>query len=415
MTSATTGHSATISDADIEQAQAVVGHYLPSRIEELYTEATYDSIRNFARSYGDDNPLYCDAKYASDSVWGGQIAPPLIGVALNRALQGDPRPPELRLPAFRGVHNFVSGTSWELYQPIRPGTRLYTFQGHEAVEVKQSQFAGKTVIITRRHVRMNEEGEVVSVARVTLIHAEREAAKERQKYGAIQPAVYSDDDIAQIDQMYRDERRRGGQTLFYEDVEVGGQLPPRAKGPLTVTDLLVFHTGGYGQSPFGLRTGQIGYRNRQRIPAFYVKNPQGVPDVVQRVHWDSEFAREIGVPNAYDYGVLRDCWLSHLITDWMGDDAWLSNLSSQIRRFNYLGDFHTISGEVAAKRTVDDRHLVDLELRGTNQCGEVTCSATATVIVPSRDDPAVALPQPPPELSEQAAQHMCKHRELSGG
>src|SRR5258705_7718098 len=47
------------------------------------------------------------------------------------------------------------------------------------------------------------------------------------------------------------------------------------------------------------------------------------PDVMQRVHWDPEFARRAGNPTTYDYGRMRETWLIHLCTDWMGDDAWL--------------------------------------------------------------------------------------------
>ena len=41
---------------------------------------------------------------------------------------------------------------------------------------------------------------------------------------------------------------------------------------------------------------------------------------------------------AYDYGVMRDCHLSHFVTDWMGDDGWLVQQASEIRKFNYIGD-----------------------------------------------------------------------------
>ncbi|WP_460794409.1 hypothetical protein [Nocardioides pacificus] len=40
----------------------------------------------------------------------------------------------------------------------------------------------------------------------------------------------------------------------------------------------------------------------------------------------------------YDYGGMRETWLTHAVTDWMGDDAWLWKLSCQHRKFNYMGD-----------------------------------------------------------------------------
>src|SRR3546814_12091959 len=43
---------------DIERAKALVGHYAPSSAREHLTEASHDAMRNFARSYGADNPLF---------------------------------------------------------------------------------------------------------------------------------------------------------------------------------------------------------------------------------------------------------------------------------------------------------------------------------------------------------------------
>ena len=134
------------------------------------------------------------------------------------------------------------------------------------------------------------------------------------------------------------------------------------KGPLTTTDMIVFHAGGYGFVPYGLKTGRLGYENRRRIPGFYVKGDYGVPDVAQRVHWDSAWAKAIGNPRAYDYGVLRQCWMYHLLTNWMGDDAWIVRESDQIRKFNYHGDVQHLTGEVTAKRVDEDRCVVDVDV-----------------------------------------------------
>jgi acyl dehydratase len=400
-----------IKDEDVEQARKLCGHLFAEKNSELYTSAHADAIRNFARGYGDDNPLYTDDEYGADTVWKSQIAPPLIGIAVNKTLLGDPRPAELRRPSFRGVHNFVSGTSWELYRPIRPNDTLYTFQGFESVEEKTSEFAGKTVIVTRKHVRMNQNAEVVSVARVILIHAERQAAKAKKKY-VVEPAMYTDEDIARIDEIYANERRRGAETRWFEDVRVGDALGPIAKGPITTTDIIVFHAGGYGFTPFAPTTGRLAYQNRQRIAPFYVKNAQGIPDVSQRVHWDSAWARQVGTPMAYDYGVMRDCWLSHVVTDWMGDDAWVVRQSSEIRKFNYLGDHHVMTGTVTDKRIESGQPVIDLELRGVSQRGENTCPAAATVALPSREHGAVRLPEVPADLADQAAKMMERHHEL---
>jgi hypothetical protein len=109
---------------------------------------------------------------------------------------------------------------------------------------------------------------------------------------------------------------------------------------------------------------------------------------------------------------MRDCWLSHYLTDWMGDDGWLVSQSSEIRKFNYIGDSHVITGEVVDKRVEDGRCVVDVEMRGTSQRDVVTCPGRATVALPSREHGAVLLPEPPTDLQQQATSLMRRHGEI---
>ena len=400
-------------EEDIERAKALVGRLAPSQTTEHLTEATYDAIRNFARSYGDDNPLFTSESYGETTRWGGQIAPPMIGVALNRPLLGDPPDPPIKRPSFRGIHVFVSGTTWNWYRPLHRGDRLYSFGGTESVVEKRSEFAERSLHLTGMSVKVNQRAEIVAISRTLAIHTERKTAREKGKYAALEPATYTDEDMARLDAIYEAEKPRGRDTRWWEDVTVGESVLPMAKGPLTTTDIIVYHSGGYGFTPYAPCSNRIAHNNRKRIAPFYVKNEYGIPDVAQRVHWDSAWAQAIGNPMAYDYGVMRDSWLSHFLTDWMGDDGWLVSQHSEIRKFNYIGDSHVITGEVVGKRVEDGLHLVDIEMRGTNQRGTVTCPGTATVALPSRDAGPVVLPQPPADLQQMAYRLMERHGELA--
>jgi len=401
-------------EEDIERAKSLVGVYAPSGAREHLTTATHDSMRNFARSYGDDNPLYNDEDYGATTRWGAQIAPPMIAIGLNKPLHGDPPEVKVKRPSFRGIHVFVSGSRWTWYRPLHEGDQLYSFGGTESVIEKKSEFAERSVLITYASVKVNQRAEIVAISRTLAIHTERKTAREKGKYSKIEPATYTDDDIAEIDEVYAAEEPRGSETRWWEDVEVGEVIRPMAKGPLTMTDMIVFHAGGYGFVPYAPCSNRIAYKNRMRIAPFYVKNEYGIPDVAQRVHWDSAWAQAIGNPMAYDYGVMRDCHLSHFLTDWMGDDGWLVEQASEIRKFNYVGDTHVITGEVTGKRVdVDDgNHVVDIEMRGTNQRGDVTCPGSAIVALPSRDAGPVVLPEPPADLRDQATARLERHFQI---
>jgi len=404
-----------ITDADIERAKLLLGVEVADARREHLTEATEDAIRNFAHGYGDDNPLYCDPDYARNTRWGDQVAPPLIVTSLNAPLLGDPIDPELKARTkglFKGIHAYMSGGAWEFYRPIVRGDRIYTFGGEESMEIKQSEFAGRSVIRILRRVHMNQRAEVVAIARILMILAERKTAKGKGKYSGIEPATYSDEDLAAIDEIYANERPRGSETRYWEDVEVGEPLPQMVKGPLTVTDIICFHAGGYGFTPYAPAAARLGYKTRARIPAFYVKDANGVPETAQRVHWDSQWAKAIGNPMAYDYGALRQTYLQHLVTDWIGDEGWLFEQHDEVRRFNYIGDTQFLTGEVVAKKADGSAFSVDIELRATNQRGEVTAPGRATVLLPSREHGPVVLPSPPVDAQRTAVKMLERHGEL---
>src|SRR5690606_20973546 len=97
-------------EEDIERAKALVGRWVPSKAQEHLTRVTPDAMRNFARSYGDPNPLYGSETYGTRTRWGAQIAPPMISIGLNRPLYGDRPDPPVKRPSFRGIHVFVSGS-----------------------------------------------------------------------------------------------------------------------------------------------------------------------------------------------------------------------------------------------------------------------------------------------------------------
>lgn len=406
----------TLSDDDIERSRLLLGIDTASKYRELYSVASADALRNWSLGIGDDNPLFAEEAYGPRTRWGSQIGHPTMVGHIKTPMLGDPVPEEIRRQTkslFRGIHVFVSGGTWQWYRPLYPGDRIFSFAGEESVDVKESEFAGRSVVQVRRDVAINQRGEVVGVYRILRILTERKAARDKGKYADVEPAHYTDADYERIDSIYESEGARGSEKRYWEDVQIGDQLPPMVKGPLTVTEIIAFHAGGYGFVPYGLRSSRVGYKNRRRIAPFYVRNEQGIWDVAQRLHWDSAWAKGIGNPMAYDYGVLRQAWFDHQVTDWAGDDAFLESLEDSIRKFNYMGDTQFLSGEVTGKRVEAGRHLVDLHLRMINQRDVETAYANATLALPSREAGLPTLPPVPLDLERQAARMFARHNELS--
>ena len=406
-----------LTDEDIARAELLLGVDTASRERQYIQTATTDNIRNFAFGTGNDNPLFCEPDYARGARFGSVIAPGMMAGVINAPMKGDPINPDLKARTkqlFKGVHVFVSGADWEWYRPVFPGDTLFMFSGDDTQEVKQSEFSGRSVIRVRRDVKINQRAEVVAVYRSLRVLTERKTAAKKGKYLDIQPTVYSEEDMANIDEVYSQEKVQGATARRWEDVQVGDSMGVMAKGPLTVTDVMVFHAGGYGFVPYAPAVGRLAWRNRQRIPAFYVKNEYGVPDVAQRLHGDPLWARAIGNPMAYDYGVMRENYIYHYLTDWAGDDGLVLRQHDEVRKFNYIGDTTMITGEVVGKRREGAHNLVDVKVRCLNQRNEETVSATATLALPGVEGVAV-YPEPPPELARKAQAMMARHWRLSAG
>jgi acyl dehydratase len=115
---------------------------------------------------------------------------------------------------------------------------------------------------------------------------------------------------------------------------------------------------------------------------------------VQRMHWEEDWAHQVGAPTVYDYGAIRETFLAHLVTNWMGDDAWLRQLHVQHRKFNFAGDTNWLVGSVASKERTEEGALVHLDIRIENQRGLVISPGKAVVILPSRETGPVELPKP---------------------
>ncbi|MDQ1533848.1 MAG: hypothetical protein QOF28_1609 [Actinomycetota bacterium] len=393
-----------ITDIGVELLRARIGIAQPHPQPPHYRYPNEDAFRHVAHSYGDDNPLWCDPEYAAKTRWGGPIGPPniaggdtLIGenevshldAETKALLKGDP---------LGGVHAFYSGSSREWWAPLRPGTRVTRRNALVGVHDKLSEFAERAVHEWTAEVFSGRDPDEVLCAQYRLmIRTDRTKAEERGKYDSTVIEPYTDEELAAIDAAYASEtaRRRGADPRWWEDVEEGNDLGPIVKGPLRVTDMVCWHVG-MGMGLYGVKALRLGYEQRQRVPKFFRPDDLNIPDVQQRVHWDAEWARRAGNPAIYDYGRMRETWLVHLCTDWMGDDAWLWKLDCQFRRFNYVGDTHWMRGRVVRKFLAEgDRPAVEVECHGENQRGETTTPGHATILLPSREHGPVRLPDPP--------------------
>ncbi len=393
-----------ITDERIARLRARIGIAHPHPLPPWYRSPNSDAFRHVAEAYGDDNPLWCDPDYATSTRWGGPIGSPCINggdtlIGHNEVLElGDDTRALLKGDPLKGAHAYYSGSFREWWAPLREGDRVVRRSALVGVHDKSSKFARRAVHEWTAEVFATAD-RVLSAQHRLMIRTDRAQVEREHRDGDTSFSVdpYSDEEIADIQAAAIQEttRRRGEEPRWWEDVDEGDELAPLVKGPMRVTDMVVWHTG-MGMGLYGVKALRLGHQQRQRVPGFFRPDELNIPDVHQRVHWDPEWARRSGAPAIYDYGRMRETWLIHLCTDWMGDDGWLASLDVEFRKFNFVGDTHSMRGTVTRKYLAQgNRPAVDLDVWGENQRAEITCPGHATVLLPSRKYGPVLLPEPP--------------------
>jgi len=400
-----------ITDEDIARQRAQIGVPQNVREQNFNRQVSEDVIRHFAFGMvADDNPLWHEPEYGAKTRWRGQIAPPLFvtTTGLNETPPYTPEQKALFKGLYRGVGRYNVGTRWRIFQPIRAGDQLYTDMCVDDVQVKESSsFSGSRTVLERyRHLYVNKNGEPVAVRYESFVNAERGGSKKVSKHAGLKRHVYTPEEIEAIDKLYAAEEIRGAEPRWFEDVAVGDQIVPVVKGPFGLVEVIGAHLG-WGLGPnYGGGPMRYTWKVRQRMPNFYSEDKWGVPQSMMRVHWDETRAQDLGLPAPYDYAQMRSNWTVHAVTNWMGDDAWLMGLHTEARMFNFHGDTTVFTGQVAEKRVEGPHHIVELDIKGTNQRQEVTMIARATVILPSRDKGPVILPDRDLELTQRGVQMM---------
>jgi acyl dehydratase len=345
-----------------------IGTVLPHRPSK---EANLDNIRRFGDGVGDYNPLWRDEAHAAASRFGMITAPPpfLYGVTLG-VVAGETGAIDRRRVSTRYLPVNYAGAEIEFIRPIwRDDTITAQERVGETIR-KTSRRIGPINFNTGLVTFTNQRKEVVATIKTLMAryqnmgHTLEYDRAPRGSDGAAPEAV-----IEPADPLVWERERRGAEALYWEDVAEGDALPTLRKGTYSVTELFLFTHGVLG----------TGRSSRTALEA------EGSADLGGGGRFDAEHAaKRRNMPGQFDFGPQRVCWLSQIVTDWMGDDGTLKSLSASIRHPNVVGDTNTVYGEVTGKRVAGGEHLVDVQVRNENQSGLPTALGTATVALRAR-------------------------------
>ena len=140
------------------------------------------------------------------------------------------------------------------------------------------------------------------------------------------------------------------EQIYWDDVQEGTELPDLVKNP--TTQQLVMYAGASGD--------------------YY------------QIHYDKDFAKNNQLDDVILHGALKNAFLGHLVTKWMGPEGDLKRLACQYRGMDIPGSPITAKGVVTRKYQEQGADLVDCEIWLENQKGEKTTPGSATVALPRR-------------------------------
>ena len=138
--------------------------------------------------------------------------------------------------------------------------------------------------------------------------------------------------------------------IYWEDVSEGTELTPMVKDP--TTRQLVQYAGASGD--------------------YY------------EIHYDKDFAQGTGLEDVILHGALKNAFLGHFVTQWMGSAGTLKRLGCQYRGMDSPGNPVTAKGAITKKYQENGDNLVDCDIWLENAEAQKTTPGTATVALPSR-------------------------------
>jgi acyl dehydratase len=332
-------------DASLERLESMVGESKPS-VENLVIEA--GKVEEFARALKNDNPAFRSLAAAREQGFDRVPAPiTFLRTALfPRYDPGDPGLDPDRFPmgfdlGFDLRYRVHGEQAYDLERPLFVGdtltgkTTLTDVSRHEGEQGTLTR-----VVLETEYV--DEGGDLVATERKTILEAPGTAGDGAQA-GTV-PAEPASTAEAEVDAGHPEGRGADDWTPPAADEVAVGDTGPELVERFDLKDFVRYAGASCG---------------------------------FDRIHYDRDFVREAGYPDAFAHGMLTAGVVEHMVTDWLG----LASLARFRTRFLhplYPGDTLRVRGEVVGKEAVEGGATVEVDLEGLNGDGETVVEGDAT-------------------------------------
>lgn len=306
-----------------------------------------EEINRFAEVLGDANPLWTDEAYALKSKHQGLVAMPTYLSCLNPFHHGLARPAAYTDFPIRAS----AGDEAEFYSPIRPGDMITVTERFIDVYEKSGK-RGSLLFFIDERTYTNQKGELVGKTHWTAAGWNRPAdAKEKTPNLLLEPPPRFHEYVRNRPSDFKIETTfPSNKPIFFEDVQVGMEIPPLVRS--LSHDLFVRYAA--------------------------------CSNDFSRHHVDYIYAAATGWKDCIIHGALGACFLSKLMTDWIGEEGILRKWKGVYRSPGYPGDTWTLKGKVLKKYEYNGENRVDCDIWIENQAGAIVTPGSATVALPSR-------------------------------
>lgn len=161
-----------------------------------------------------------------------------------------------------------------------------------------------------------------------------------------------------------------GEQIYFEDVELGKEIPSISKGPITTAHIMRW---------------------------------SAAMENWHRIHYDHPYATgHDKLPDVLVNGTWKQHVLAQLLKDWAGEGGWNWKIGFQYRAMDIPGDTITAWGRPVKKYEADGLGIVELEIGLRNSRGVDSTQGTATVVLPLRGGRKVPYPFVAPALPKAA-------------
>ncbi|MFC2003572.1 MaoC family dehydratase N-terminal domain-containing protein, partial [Chloroflexota bacterium] len=320
--------------------------------------ACKETMVNFACGVGDDNPLYNDEEYAKKTRYGCLVAPPswlYSTIPMIEQPEVDPSGTAIRLLA--------SGDNWEFYKPVLIGDRIRSDQILAGCEDKVTKTAGRAIFEYHNKLCYNQRDELVAKSSSLLIRigASKEAGEKKNASPIQLPHPWTEEELEKIEAEIMAEEVRGDKTRYWEDVQVGEELPQIVKGPVGISDEICFFAAC---GSYNFRAHKVLLAKCQEEPSRFFRDPytHALESTCIGMRTSKYAAQAYGQPLPFAWGRQTISWAINLLTNWMSDEGWLKKCFADVRGFIYLSEVVWLKGKVTNKYIDENNeYCVDIE------------------------------------------------------